>query len=97
MYYSWNGTQYSSDRTMMYTNCVAQSPGLGTAWSTCDVYKWSNELINTTCDSTCERQVTQTVTTSYSCDDNATLKGTTCYYCPKGGTYNSSTNKCVIE
>lgn len=97
MYYSWNGTQYSSDRTMMYTNCVAQSPGLGTAWSICDVYKWSNELINTTCNSTCERALTQNVSITYSCGDNATLKGTTCYYCPKGGNYNSSTNKCVIE
>ena len=76
---------------------------MGTSFSTCKYkYKKVSYLVNTTCNSTCERNLTQDVSITFSCGDNATLKITgdgngVCYYCPKGGNYNSSTNKCVIE
>ena len=85
--------------SIKWGGCTGYNCGsMGTAYTYCK-YKYEKvySLVNTTCNSTCERTLTQNVSITYSCDDNATLKGTTCYYCPKGGNYNSSTNKCVIE
>ena len=85
--------------SIKWGGCTGYNCGnMGTAYTYCK-YKYEKvySLVNTTCNSTCERTLTQNVSITYSCGDNATLKGTTCYYCPKGGNYNSSTNKCVIE
>ena len=85
--------------SIKWGGCTGYNCGnMGTAYTYCK-YKYEKvySLVNTTCNSTCERTLTQNVSITYSCGDNVTLKGTTCYYCPKGGNYNSSTNKCVIE
>ena len=90
--------------SIKWGGCTGYNCGnMGTPFSTCQYkYKKVSYLVNTTCNSTCERTLTQDVSITFSCGDNATLKITgdgngVCYYCPKGGNYNSSTNKCVIE
>ena len=49
------------------------------------------------CTKVCNNTETTNASKGYSCSNDAILKGDSCYYCPKGGTYDSNTNKCIIE
>ena len=88
--------QYRNCRNSVYYNktwCDVYEISVNTEYTDGKCYKWVDKM----CTKVCNNTETTNASKGYSCSNDAILKGDSCYYCPKGGTYDSNTNKCIIE